>query len=154
MSWLRLEKKARDMDDLDYSVRRVSKGEEYRAKVLGFGFTRQGQALARHHREYLADKIRVSRGRAAIYSDAPAVAATGWNKMQDALKSLKPHRDPDMWRALMVDHDDDDLPTVDEDALAMGLLVAAISVAEPNELGTDDGNKTFRDQAERIGLAL
>lgn len=37
----------------------------------------------------------------------------------------------------------------------MNLLIAGISVAEPNELGTDAaGHKNFRDQAERIGQSL
>lgn len=53
------------MDDLDYSTRRFSKGEEYRSKAFGFGGTKQGLAVAQHYREYLADKIRVSRGRKA-----------------------------------------------------------------------------------------
>ena len=144
------------MDDLDRSAEGVSKGEDYRAKAFGFGGTKQAQALARHYREYLADRIRVSRGREAINGDAPAATSGGWAKMRDALKSLKPHRDKAMWLALMVDHDDDDLPTIDEDTLAMALLVAGISVAEPNDLGTerDTGNKTFRDQALHIGHSI
>jgi hypothetical protein len=52
-------------------------------------------------------------------------------------------RDRDVWRALK---------GIDDNALAITLLVAGISVSEPGELGADDnGEKNYRDQARWIG---
>jgi hypothetical protein len=53
------------------------------------------------------------------------------------------HRDKNVWRALK---------GISDDALAIRLLVAGISVAEGGDLGTDDdGEKNLRDQARWIG---
>jgi DNA-directed RNA polymerase, mitochondrial len=52
-------------------------------------------------------------------------------------------RDKGVWRALR---------GIDDNALAITLLVAGISVSEPGELGADDnGEKNYRDQARWIG---
>ena len=44
-------------DDYDRSLERVARSEDQRAKLSGFGTTKQGQALARQYNEQLADRI-------------------------------------------------------------------------------------------------
>ena len=44
-------------DDYDRSVERVARSEDQRAKLTGFGTTKQGRALARRYCERLADSI-------------------------------------------------------------------------------------------------
>ena len=48
-------------DDYDRSLERVARSEDQRAKLSGFGTTKQGQALARRYNEQLADKISTER---------------------------------------------------------------------------------------------
>ena len=57
-------------NDFDRSLERVARSEDQRAKLSGFGTTRQGQALARQHRRRLADIINVDRA-------APAIETSG-----------------------------------------------------------------------------
>jgi DNA-directed RNA polymerase len=52
--------------DLDRSLERLTGSEETRAKLTGFGTTKQGQALTRQHREQLADEIASNRAHPAI----------------------------------------------------------------------------------------
>jgi hypothetical protein len=47
--------------DFDRSLDRVVRSEEQRAKLTGFGTTKQGQALARQYIQQLADSIRSKR---------------------------------------------------------------------------------------------
>lgn len=48
-------------NDQDRSLARVVGSEDNRAKLFGFGATRQGSALVRQHRQQLADRIRADR---------------------------------------------------------------------------------------------
>jgi DNA-directed RNA polymerase len=58
----------------------------------------------------------------------------------------KPHRDREVWRALK---------GVNDETIAIRLLIAGISVSELNKLGADDdGKKNLRDQAIFIGRNL
>src|SRR5215831_4303992 len=50
--------------DLDRSLDRLLRGEDQRAKLGGFGITKQGRAIARKYRERLADIIEVNRAQA------------------------------------------------------------------------------------------
>src|SRR5271169_5075225 len=96
--------------DLDRSVERLAKSEEYRARATGLGTTKQGQALARQCRESRAVKINAERNR-------------GWDKA--------------LWLALK---------GINNDKLAMRLLVAGISVCGSDALGVDDdGEKNLRE---------
>ena len=52
-------------DDYDRSLERVARSEERRAKLTGFGTTKQGRALARRYCERLADRISANRALAA-----------------------------------------------------------------------------------------
>jgi hypothetical protein len=45
------------MDDLDHTAERLWRSEEIRARLAGFGTTKQGQALARKYRGQLAKKV-------------------------------------------------------------------------------------------------
>jgi hypothetical protein len=47
--------------DLDRSIERAWKAEEFRAKSTGWGTTKQGQAVARQYQEQLADLIDAER---------------------------------------------------------------------------------------------
>jgi hypothetical protein len=48
-------------DDYDRSLERVARSEDQRARITGFGTTKQGRALARQYCERLADSIGASR---------------------------------------------------------------------------------------------
>jgi hypothetical protein len=116
--------------DLDRSIERAWKAEEFRAKSTGWGTTKQGQAVARQYQEQLADLIDAERafGRdRAVWkalNDVPA-AVNG--------RVLKAFRRTD-------------------DDLARDLLAAGISVCCDQGLGADrDGVKTYRDIALWIG---
>ena len=115
--------------DIDRSLKRLLDGEDHRSRRFGLGATKQGQALTRQYRPELADIIRADRTRG--------------------------RRDKAVWGALRVKYNDDDLRILDDDTLAIELLIAGISVSEPNKLGTDDdGEKNLRDQALFIGSNL
>ena len=106
-------------DDYDRSLERVARSEDQRAKLSGFGTTKQGQALARRYHTRLADKIGAAR-------------ATG-------------HPKP-IWKALR---------GLENDDLALRLLIAGVSVCYAPDLGSDsDGQKNFRDIALWIGRNL
>jgi hypothetical protein len=49
------------MTEIDRSFERLDRQEKSRAKVTGYGTTKQGQALARHHLNRLAEAIHVER---------------------------------------------------------------------------------------------
>jgi hypothetical protein len=49
-------------DDLDRSFERLNRAEEYKRSALGYGFTKQGQALRREYETQLAHRIGVARG--------------------------------------------------------------------------------------------
>ena len=103
-------------NDFNRSVDRVARNEERRAHLLGFGMTKQGQALARQYVQQIT--AAVSAGRASGRS--------------------KP-----VWKALR---------RIDDEELALRLLLAGITACADDELGADDeGQKNFRDQALWIG---
>ena len=88
-------------DDYDRSLERVARSEDQRAKLSGFGTTKQGQALARRYHTRLADKISAER-------------ATG-------------HPKP-TWKALR---------GLENDDLALRLLIAGVTVCYAPDLGSD-----------------
>ena len=48
-------------DDYDRSIERVARSEDQRAKLAGFGTTKQGQALAGQYCQQLANSIKANR---------------------------------------------------------------------------------------------
>jgi hypothetical protein len=130
-----------DPKELDRSLDRLLRSEEHRTRTTGFGTTKQGQALARQYREQLAGRIAADRGVRLSKNEGPL--ADEMHRWLARHKLRKPRRDREMWRALK---------GINDDTLAIRLLVAGISVAEGGDLGTDDdGKKNLRDQALWIG---
>src|SRR5262249_11616935 len=128
-------------DDLDHTADRLLDNEAYRARTSGFGTTKQGQYLARQYRALLAHNIAVERGRTRHPPDGQLA-----EQLSKWLKVCPSTRDKAVSRAI------NDL---DDEELALRLLVGGISVSEANKLGADDdGVKNFRATAEWIGRNL
>ena len=108
-------------NDLNRNAERIAGSEEARAKLTGFGTTRQGQAISRRYHDRLVELI-------------------------DANRADPARRERAVWGALRGIKNGD---------LAVRLLIAGITVAYVDDLGTDsDGDKNFRDIALWIARNL